>query len=165
MAFISMQGISLAFISVPLFDGVNLTIERGEKVGLVGRKGSGKSTLLRLIEGSVTGRLEGGPVLISSRDRRYAGERYPLGPAAGLATKATGLPAFLARCAGAREKQDAYRWVGAVVAGAASEFVGETGLSERSRRSRSRPKLVARWKFSAFFPRHEPPRHRRAWPR
>ena len=52
MPFISMQGISLAFLSVPLFDGVNLTIERGEKVGLVGRNGSGKSTLLRLIEGS-----------------------------------------------------------------------------------------------------------------
>ena len=53
MAFISMQGISLAFSNVPLFDGVNLTIERGEKVGLVGRNGSGKSTMLRLIEGSV----------------------------------------------------------------------------------------------------------------
>ena len=53
MAFISMQGISLSFTSVPLFDGINLTIERGEKVGLVGRNGSGKSTLLRLIEGSV----------------------------------------------------------------------------------------------------------------
>ena len=52
MAFISMQGISLSFLRVPLFDGVNLTIERGEKVGLVGRNGSGKSTLLRLIEGS-----------------------------------------------------------------------------------------------------------------
>jgi ATP-binding cassette subfamily F protein uup len=53
MAFISVQGISLAFIAAPLFDGVNLTIERGEKVGLVGRNGAGKSTLLRLIEGSV----------------------------------------------------------------------------------------------------------------
>ena len=53
MAFISMQGISHAFIGVQIFDRVNLTIERGEKVGLVGRNGSGKSTLLRLIEGSV----------------------------------------------------------------------------------------------------------------
>jgi len=53
MAFISMQGISLAFTGIPLFDGVNLTIDQGEKVGLVGRNGSGKSTLLRLIEGSI----------------------------------------------------------------------------------------------------------------
>jgi len=53
MAFLSMQGISLAFIGVPIFDEVNLTIERGEKVGLVGRNGSGKTTLLRLIEGRV----------------------------------------------------------------------------------------------------------------
>jgi ATP-binding cassette subfamily F protein uup len=48
-----MQGISLSFIDVSIFDGINLTIERGEKVGLVGRNGTGKSTLLRLIEGSV----------------------------------------------------------------------------------------------------------------
>ena len=53
MAFLSMQDISIAFVGVPIFEEVNLTIERGEKVGLVGRNGSGKSTLLRLIYGSV----------------------------------------------------------------------------------------------------------------
>ena len=53
MSLISLQDISLAFIGVPIFDRVNLTIERGEKVGLVGRNGAGKSTLLRLMEGSV----------------------------------------------------------------------------------------------------------------
>ncbi|MSQ40948.1 MAG: ATP-binding cassette domain-containing protein [Dehalococcoidia bacterium] len=53
MALISMRGISLSFTHVPLFDGINLTVERGEKIGLVGRNGAGKSTLLQLIEGSV----------------------------------------------------------------------------------------------------------------
>ena len=53
MAFISMHGISLSFGGVPLFDGINLTVERRERIGLVGRNGSGKSTLLRLIEGSL----------------------------------------------------------------------------------------------------------------
>ena len=53
MAFISMHGISLSFGGVPLFDGIDLTVERRERIGLVGRNGSGKSTLLRLIEGSL----------------------------------------------------------------------------------------------------------------
>jgi ATP-binding cassette subfamily F protein uup len=34
-----------------LFDGVNLTIRRGEKVGLVGNNGAGKSTLGRVLAG------------------------------------------------------------------------------------------------------------------
>ena len=53
MAFINMQGISLSFTGIPLLDTVSLNIERGEKIGLVGRNGSGKSTLLRLLNGSV----------------------------------------------------------------------------------------------------------------
>jgi ATP-binding cassette subfamily F protein uup len=48
-----MQGISLSFGGVPIFDGIDLTVERRERIGLVGRNGSGKSTLLQLIEGSV----------------------------------------------------------------------------------------------------------------
>ena len=53
MAFINMHGISLSFGDAPLFDGIDLTVERREKIGLVGRNGSGKSTLLQLIEGSL----------------------------------------------------------------------------------------------------------------
>jgi len=34
-----------------LFDGVNLTVNPGERVGLVGRNGHGKTTLFRLILG------------------------------------------------------------------------------------------------------------------
>jgi capsular polysaccharide transport system ATP-binding protein len=37
--------------AVEVLKGVNLTINRGEKVGIVGRNGAGKSTLIRLISG------------------------------------------------------------------------------------------------------------------
>ncbi len=37
----------------PLFEQANLTIDQGQKVGLVGRNGTGKSTLFRLIKGEI----------------------------------------------------------------------------------------------------------------
>ena len=36
-----------------LLQQVNLTLEKGEKVGLIGRNGSGKSTLLRILSGEI----------------------------------------------------------------------------------------------------------------
>ena len=32
-----------------VFDGINLTLQRGERLGVVGRNGAGKSTLLRIM--------------------------------------------------------------------------------------------------------------------
>lgn len=37
---------------VTVLDGIDLTIQRGEKLGILGRNGSGKSTLIRLISGA-----------------------------------------------------------------------------------------------------------------
>jgi len=42
-------GLGLSFGSRTVFDGLTLTIEEGERVGLVGVNGSGKSSLMRLL--------------------------------------------------------------------------------------------------------------------
>jgi len=54
MAILTLHGIELAFGHVPLLDGVSLAVERGERLGLIGRNGAGKSSLLSLIAGTRT---------------------------------------------------------------------------------------------------------------
>jgi len=51
MALLTLRDITLAFGGPPLFDGVTLQIEAGDRLCLMGRNGSGKSTLLKLIAG------------------------------------------------------------------------------------------------------------------
>jgi len=53
MSLVNLRNIILGFGAAPLLDGVNLAIEKGERISLVGRNGSGKSTLMKLIAGEL----------------------------------------------------------------------------------------------------------------
>jgi ATP-binding cassette subfamily F protein uup len=53
MAIVSLLDVSLSFGGAPLLDRVNLQIDRGERVCLVGRNGAGKSTLMKVITGEL----------------------------------------------------------------------------------------------------------------
>ncbi len=68
MPLLQLQDIQLAYGDLPLLDHASLTIERGERLCLVGRNGTGKSTLLKVIAGDTTpedGRIEIGHTRIS----------------------------------------------------------------------------------------------------
>ncbi|HEX4853686.1 ribosomal protection-like ABC-F family protein [Arenimonas sp.] len=54
MSLITFQGVDYSVGGPLLLESVNLTIERNERVCIVGRNGAGKSTLLRLMGGAIT---------------------------------------------------------------------------------------------------------------
>ena len=53
MSLLQARNLHHSFGDQPLLDNVNLTLEAGERVCLVGRNGSGKSTLLKIIAGNI----------------------------------------------------------------------------------------------------------------
>lgn len=51
MALIGMRNVSWGFADPPLLENITFQIEKGERVGLLGRNGEGKSSLLRILNG------------------------------------------------------------------------------------------------------------------
>ena len=97
MALISLQDVSLGFGGPRLLESVNLQIERGEWIGLLGRNGMGKSTLLKLLNGDISP--QGGSIAKQQNLRvAYLPQEVPQGltgavssvVAAGLGTEASG---------------------------------------------------------------------------
>ena len=68
---ISSATLRLSEMGRPLFNGLNLSIKKGEKVAIVGRTGSGKTSLVKMIVGLL--KPETGSVIINGSDIR----QYP----------------------------------------------------------------------------------------
>jgi ATP-binding cassette subfamily F protein uup len=59
---LQLSGISLTFGGEPVFDGLDLVVQPGDRVALVGRNGSGKSTLLKVRAG--LGEVDRGDIVV-----------------------------------------------------------------------------------------------------
>lgn len=70
MRLLELIGVSKQYDGVPALSAVDLAVERGEVLGLVGENGAGKSTLIRIVAGAVRPdagviRLDGEPLHLS----------------------------------------------------------------------------------------------------
>jgi ATP-binding cassette subfamily F protein uup len=103
---LQLSDISLTFGGNPVFDGLSLTVQPGDRLALVGRNGSGKSTLMKVMAGLVepdrgtrvvpqgvtVGYMEQDPDLSSYATLGdYAASALPEGEAYRLAVVAEGL--------------------------------------------------------------------------
>jgi ATP-binding cassette subfamily F protein uup len=73
---LTVENLSLAFGHVPLLDHASLSIEPGERIGLIGRNGVGKSSLLRTIAGEI--KADDGSVRLQSGARLAYVAQEPL---------------------------------------------------------------------------------------
>lgn len=70
MTLLTVDSVSLAYGSPGLLEQVSFSIDRGERICLIGRNGTGKSTLLRIIDGAIqpdAGQLRAAPGLKIAR--------------------------------------------------------------------------------------------------
>ena len=74
---IEFKDVSFAYQHGPVLEGINLAIQPGEYVGVIGPNGGGKTTLVRLLLGLLQPRK--GQVLLWGQDARSFGDRHKIG--------------------------------------------------------------------------------------
>ena len=65
MNFITLKNITKSFNGVDVLKDINLEIDEGETLGILGRSGSGKSVLINMLRGTLDYKPDGGKVLIN----------------------------------------------------------------------------------------------------
>ena len=82
---VELRGVGVALGGTPILAGVDLTVLRGERVGVVGENGAGKSVLLRVLAGELApteGERKAGPSIRFGRLAQDRRARRPEGDAA-----------------------------------------------------------------------------------
>ena len=68
---LKMLDIEKSFPGVKVLEGVNLEIQKGEIVSILGENGAGKSTLMKILSGAYSSKEYAGKILIEDRDLSY----------------------------------------------------------------------------------------------
>lgn len=83
---ITIRNLTMKYVGRPVIDGLNLDLEKGQIVGLLGENGSGKTTLLRILTGlernykgdvKINGK---NPGSFTNRDISYQPDHLPVDP-------------------------------------------------------------------------------------
>jgi ABC transport system ATP-binding/permease protein len=113
MSLITLLDGQLAFGDHPLLDRAQLSVEVGERIGLIGRNGSGKSSLLRVLAG--IGALDVGQLQHRNGLKRSWVEQEPALPSAAtlresLQARASAMAAMQGKAAQAHDERELWRW-------------------------------------------------------